>query len=263
MLSKNELENVMRLKQLTLIQAEKDYLQNLLLYIIYSIVGKELVFKGGTCLYKLHGLNRFSEDLDFSISKPFNFEERLKKILYIASQYGVYCRVKTMKKYHNQLNIGLDLKGPLYNGNPNSLCFIGFDISLRKKPLLPAERKTLISTYQDIPSADVFAMDLKEILLEKIVAIYTRKKSRDLYDAWFLLKFKNVEIDFALLRKKLKRIVFQKKAFIHKIQEEKPVWKTDLAPLVQGQLPSFDQVKKDIEEKMQLLKIENEETTQL
>ena len=45
--------------------AEKDYFQELILLGI-SREAPELVFKGGTALYKMHGLNRFSEDLDFS-----------------------------------------------------------------------------------------------------------------------------------------------------------------------------------------------------
>ncbi len=60
MLSLKELEDSARLKRLSLINAEKDYLQEVILSSIYSFVGRELVFKGGTCLYKLYKLNRFS-----------------------------------------------------------------------------------------------------------------------------------------------------------------------------------------------------------
>ena len=60
MLGTEELEDIARLKRLSLINAEKDYLQDILLFSIYSIVGRELVFKGGTCLYKIYKINRFS-----------------------------------------------------------------------------------------------------------------------------------------------------------------------------------------------------------
>jgi predicted nucleotidyltransferase component of viral defense system len=63
MLNYEELENIAKLKRLSLKNGEKDYLQDLLLFIIYSNVGEELIFKGGTCLYKIYKLNRFSEDL--------------------------------------------------------------------------------------------------------------------------------------------------------------------------------------------------------
>ena len=32
----------------------------------------ELVFKGGTCLYKFYKFNRFSEDIDFSALSPID-----------------------------------------------------------------------------------------------------------------------------------------------------------------------------------------------
>src|SRR3989338_150593 len=136
MLDKNELNQFRQLKNLDLIQLEKDYLQNLLLHNIYSVIGRTLVFKGGTCLYKLHNLDRFSEDLDFSADKAINFEKQLKKTLYLTEQFNVHGRVKLMKKFHNQFNVDLEFKGPLYNGKPESLCFVGLDISLRARPSL-------------------------------------------------------------------------------------------------------------------------------
>jgi predicted nucleotidyltransferase component of viral defense system len=46
-----------------------------LLFIIYQNFGSEIVFKGGTALSKCYGLNRFSEDLDFSLlEKNKNFD---------------------------------------------------------------------------------------------------------------------------------------------------------------------------------------------
>lgn len=46
-------------------QAEKDYFQEIILFILYREFGRELVFKGGTALTKCYGFDRFSEDLDF------------------------------------------------------------------------------------------------------------------------------------------------------------------------------------------------------
>ena len=48
-------------------QLEKDYLIDLMLKVIsVNKLSNVLEFKGGTALYVFHGLNRFSEDLDFS-----------------------------------------------------------------------------------------------------------------------------------------------------------------------------------------------------
>src|SRR5438093_6516874 len=49
---------------------EKDYFCTVLLQHL-AIAGYSLVFKGGTCLAKVHaGLYRLSEDLDYVISTP-------------------------------------------------------------------------------------------------------------------------------------------------------------------------------------------------
>src|SRR3989344_3824087 len=80
MLNYDELENIARLKRLSLKNIEKDYLQDLILFSIYSFIGKELVFKGGTCLYKLYKLGRFSEDLDFTLTKDIDINLANKKL---------------------------------------------------------------------------------------------------------------------------------------------------------------------------------------
>jgi predicted nucleotidyltransferase component of viral defense system len=58
---------------------EKDYFQDLLLYHIYK-KSNNFIFKGGTCLYKLYNLPRFSEDLDFSVLHQKNIEETIEKV---------------------------------------------------------------------------------------------------------------------------------------------------------------------------------------
>lgn len=248
MLSRGELEPTAQLKRLSLMHAEKDYLQNAILYTLYSSAGKEMVFKGGTCLYKLYGLNRFSEDLDFSVSKPVDFKKLLEKVMRLIGQNGVHGRIKIFEEYKNRINATLELKGPLYNGNPKSLCFIGMDVNVREPTLFPPERLVLHHPYRDIPGFDVFAMSISEILLEKIESIFNRNKARDVYDLWFLLKYKEAKIDYSLLNKKLKRInaAFSKGRFIEKLQEKSSTWKSDVAPLLAGQLPAFAQVKEEI-----------------
>ncbi|MDQ3665050.1 MAG: nucleotidyl transferase AbiEii/AbiGii toxin family protein [Acidobacteriota bacterium] len=52
---------------------EKNYFCTLLLGYFGAAVGEELIFKGGTCLAKVHAdFYRLSEDLDFVISIPID-----------------------------------------------------------------------------------------------------------------------------------------------------------------------------------------------
>ncbi|MBP8978921.1 nucleotidyl transferase AbiEii/AbiGii toxin family protein [Candidatus Dojkabacteria bacterium] len=54
----------------------KEYLQDIILYIIYSDKKyKGLIFYGGTLLRKVYGLNRLSEDLDFESTTKIDIEE--------------------------------------------------------------------------------------------------------------------------------------------------------------------------------------------
>ncbi|MFA5381620.1 MAG: nucleotidyl transferase AbiEii/AbiGii toxin family protein, partial [Candidatus Micrarchaeia archaeon] len=58
---------------------EKDYYLDLILYEL-SLLSKNLVFKGGTALYKIYGFPRFSEDLDFSTIEKIEDIEIIEKI---------------------------------------------------------------------------------------------------------------------------------------------------------------------------------------
>ncbi len=66
MISRIELTRIAKTKHLTVRNAEKDYLLELLLFAL-SDDRRSLAFKGGTALYKFYNLNRFSEDLDFDL----------------------------------------------------------------------------------------------------------------------------------------------------------------------------------------------------
>ena len=53
----------------------KEELQNYILSYIYnSSKYRNLIFTGGTCLRKIYGLPRLSEDLDFDFTTPFSLD---------------------------------------------------------------------------------------------------------------------------------------------------------------------------------------------
>jgi len=69
MITKQEIKDYAKLKRLNLGQAEKEYFQDIVLFVIYESSGREVVFKGGTAMNRCYNLNRFSEDLDFTAKK--------------------------------------------------------------------------------------------------------------------------------------------------------------------------------------------------
>jgi len=68
MLFKEDLQKLTKISGFNLWQTEKDYLQHLFLLFLSKEAKREFVFKGGTALQKIYGLNRFSIDLDFTLS---------------------------------------------------------------------------------------------------------------------------------------------------------------------------------------------------
>lgn len=242
MISRLELRRIAEIKHLTIRNAEKDYLLELLLYFL-SDDRRSLVFKGGTALFKFYNLNRFSEDLDFdAIGKRFDVDKIIKKINRNLELAGMQRTLSEKIEYSNETNIRFAIRGPLYNGNKNSMSRVTINISKRERPISPI-MKLLISTYPEIPSFELSVLDIEEIAAEKIRCILTREKPRDIYDLWFLSK-KGITLDVSLVNKKLKiyKLTFNKNEFIKKVNEKQKMWKRDLKDLIIGTLPEFDAV---------------------
>jgi len=248
MLEKEEIERIAAIKKLSVKNTEKDYLLEVLLFVLYNEVGRKLVFKGGTALYKLYSLNRFSEDLDFTL-EPIKLDavKLFRKIMRWLKAVGIDGRIKEISDYRNQKNIKLELRGPLFDGNLKSISLISINISLKEKPIYKAEQRKIFSQYTDVPAFDVFVMPLNELFAEKIRALLTRDKARDVYDVWFLFN-KGAKFIIKDINKKLKKydISFNTKHLIKKIDEKESSWKSDLRSLIIGELPGFNSVRKTI-----------------
>jgi len=247
MISKSELTKIGETKHLSLRNTEKDYLLELLLYIL-SDDRRSLVFKGGTAIYKFYNLNRFSEDLDFDIvGKRFDADKTIKKIIRNLELTGMQRTIFEKTDHGNEINIRFAIRGPLYDGNKNSMSRITINMSKRERPISPLE-KLLVATYPEIPSFELSVLDVSEMAAEKIRCIMTREKPRDIYDLWFLSK-KNIIIDISLVNKKLKiyGLTFNLEAFLEKISEKRNMWKRDLQDLLIGTLPEFNIVVNELE----------------
>lgn len=243
-----KLDDIARLKRLRLENAEKDYLQELVLFSLYSQISNELIFKGGTCLYKLRKLNRFSEDLDFTLTKKINIEKVTKRIIADLSLVDIKSKIKEIDKHRNEINIRLIVNGPLYKGSKETQCFLPLNISLREKILLQPKKEVFTSLYKEIRDFEIFFMQEQEILAEKIRAILTREKPRDVYDLWFLLINKKINFNLKLVDKKLKiyNLKFNFDDFINAVERKRGLWAIDLKGLIIGDLPEFNNVKEEI-----------------
>ena len=242
MITRDELKVYAKLRAIKNVgHAEIDYFQNIILFIISQSYGRDFIFKGGTALSKCFGLPRFSEDLDFTCKEKPNLkylEDGLKRF---KIEYEI-----EKEEYANGLKIILRINGPLYIGIKNSLCRIIIDISLREPIILEPEIKSLGRFLEEIPSFDIILMQKKEIFAEKIRAIMTRDKARDIYDLWFLIENK-VEFDKKLAENKLRYYnkSWNEKDFDRAVNAKKSIWLSELNPILDV-IPEFQKVKKEI-----------------
>ncbi len=246
MIKKEELSEIANAKRISLRNAEKDYLLELLLFAIYSETGDSFVFKGGTALYKFYNLNRFSEDLDFTINaRRIDINKIVDLALRRLSALGIEGKSQ-IEAYGNEVNARLMFRGPLYDGSKESMAFVAINCSLREKPLI-VRKELFVPSYREIPSFDVYVMGAEEILAEKVRTIFARNKARDAYDLWFLLK-RGIAPDMKMIDRKLKvcKLSFSKKAFAEKLAEKEGLFERDLSGLILGGLPEFKRIKAEI-----------------
>lgn len=253
MLNKLELEEMGLSLGFNSWQTERDYFQHLFLAFLSRRTGDELVFKGGTVLQKCFGLNRFSIDLDFTLNQtlPLGLWENLKRDF---ENFGVKAEFK-LSEQKNSMKVKLEIEGPSYDGTERTLTMLRVEISSREKVLVKPETKEIFPAYPNLQPYLVKVMALNEILAEKVRAVLTRNKARDVFDLRFLLN-KNIIINEQLINEKLINeklkaydVTFSKSLLLGKIFKMEKGWHNELSQLMTT-IPEFKAVVKDIESKM-------------
>jgi predicted nucleotidyltransferase component of viral defense system len=241
-----ELQEVARFRRLSLKNAERDYLLDICLHTV-SGHGRGLVFKGGTALYKLHNLNRFSEDLDFVAEKKRPDLRTLQdEIVRAGRLLGIAARAGEPDEYQRSVNLQVFFNGPLYDGSKGSTTRVIFNVSLRERPH-HVESRMYNPLFKELGSFELRVLRVDELLAEKVRAVMTRDKPRDVYDVWFLLS-NGVKLDEGLVENKLKAYDsrFSVDGLMAAARRKKGMWRSDLRDLMIGALPEFGVVLQDI-----------------
>ncbi len=178
---------------------EKDYYCSVLLKDLGVPFGQELVFKGGTCLSKVHAeFFRLSEDLDFGISVRPD-ASRAQRRRAVEPVKGHFQAVSTRLPFFSEI---IQFTGQNNNKHyTGKLAYfslitgeheaIKIEVSLREEVLLPAEhlaaKTMLVDPITNVAAFAPFlvcAMSLQEAYAEKIRAALTRRDPaiRDLFD---------------------------------------------------------------------------------
>lgn len=230
MLTNNQIKEYSKTLKINDSVVVREYIQTLFLKELYDEkYSQNIFFKGGTAIRLIFGGSRFSEDLDFTVcgnTEDFNkfiikFFKKLNKL------YGfTFKKRKTITGQKYLLVTNSNIAG--------HQIFISLDFSFREK-VLKHSRSTITTNYPVIFTSFVNHLSGEEIVAEKIRAIMTRNKGRDIYDLWFLLS-KNIQIDKKLVEEKLKYYQissFSQQALINKIKTFSPEkFVLDLKPFV-------------------------------
>lgn len=210
-------------KQLDKNMIKKDLV---LSYVLQELAKREeLVFKGGTCLVKCYlDYHRLSEDLDFSLNKTMKSLQETRRyfknqflphLQEIADKYGLdfdqeefsqattkYCPIK-QHKHLFRFFLYLDETPP-----------IKIEINISERPQIITKRTTIQlnknSKHLTYPLQEhtVQCYTMKEIILEKVRAILTRKEGfseRDVFDLFIINKQQNIfPLDKTTIKRKIR-----------------------------------------------------------
>lgn len=241
MITKDQVAAISKAKKINETVIFREYLQLLFLSNLYTHKeSTKIFFKGGTAIHLIFKAPRFSEDLDFTVElNEKDFQNFIIELL-----------TKLSKEENITFKEKKTIAGKSYllTSSTNVLpykIFVSLDFSFRERILSP--QKSIIET--DFPilfTSHVYHPSRDEIFAEKIRALLTRKKGRDLYDLWYLMSI-GTKINNLLVKKKLeyyKLDKMPKENILKRIKEfDKNDFITDLRPFVPiNERPKLDQL---------------------
>jgi predicted nucleotidyltransferase component of viral defense system len=190
-------------------QAIKEIIQEVALFGLWKAGFFEVAaFQGGTSLRILHGLPRFSEDLDFILKKAdpeFDWSTYLEKLLDSLEEFGLKTEVKDKSRMDqrikkallkdNSVSNQLDLS--FYRDQEGQKQTIKLEIDVT-----PPVGSKFEDTYRDFPVDFVIShQDISSNFSLKIHALLCRTylKGRDWYDFNWYIK-NGVKLNLSLLQ---------------------------------------------------------------
>ena len=168
--------------QTTESNVRREYFQHLFLsYFYQQPLTDRIYFKGGTALRTLFNSPRFSEDLDFSstITDIHAIEEALLETLAALARENIDPDLGESKT-----TSGGYLAIVTFRTGPDAVA-VQLEISLREGAK-KGEAVTIVSEF--LPAYTVVALEREQLVDEKIQALLTRRKARDFYDLYFILR---------------------------------------------------------------------------
>ena len=174
-------------------QVEQDLVLSRLLCEIgsHSVLGEELVFRGGTCLHKIHlpRALRYSEDLDYVRATHGPIGPLLDSLREIADAVGMEAatEVRQFPKFF--------FREAFESGSGR----LQIKVEINTYETAPVRPHIRLAHRVESPwwsgEAHVLTFDPAELVATKLRALYQRRKGRDLFDLWLALTQMRLEPD--------------------------------------------------------------------
>lgn len=236
MLTRQQIQRLAQRHAIGLHAQERDYLQHLILSVLYSHAQK-LIFKGGTALRLAYRGNRYSEDLDFNAPDldATGVEAEWQAVVTGLAAYGIEAELRNPWQADVGYSVDLSYRGPLYDGRHRTKGKVRLDANLRPEAI-DTQPVLISSEYDDIRPFVLSVISREHLLAEKVRALVVRGKPRDLYDLWLLVN-QGVTPSDALIQTKLDiySLHWSQEAWRAGLALVEADWERDLRPL----LPQF------------------------
>lgn len=164
------------------INVRREYLQHLFLSLFYKQEGTEKIyFKGGTALRLAYHSPRFSEDLDFDspLADVHHIENAIISTLVEVQKSGV----------ETELDEAKETSGGYLSTMRFS--FLGHTMPIRIEVSFRDRKRNGTSVFiasDMFPEYLIMQLDETDLIAGKIRALLDRKKPRDFFDLYFLLR---------------------------------------------------------------------------
>lgn len=250
MLTRQQLQRLAQRERIGLPAQERDYLQHLLLALVYAR-SQTLVFKGGTALRIVYRGPRYSEDLDFNTPNGLAEAQQIwRDVVGELERYGIGAEIREAWGGEQGYSFDVSYRGPLYDGRDRTKGKVRVDLNLRDESV-EVQRQLISPEYDDVRPFVITALAPAHLLAEKVRALLVRGKPRDLYDLW-LMQSKGWPVDWGLVDQELSLYaqLFSLDRLQAALDRIAPDWERDLRPLL-PQLPAFDDARRSMADYLQ------------
>lgn len=182
MISDSAIQKIADKYQTSELNARREYFQHLFLSLFYQQEQMDKVyFKGGTALHLIYNSPRFSEDLDFdsSLYSIEPIESAVLETLSLVQRDGIETEIDESKE-----TTGGYLAIMRFMANGHTVP-IQIEISFRDRS---KKGEVATITSELFPDYTIMQLAQEQIVAGKVNALLTRKKPRDFYDFYFLLR---------------------------------------------------------------------------